>query len=81
MRGAWIEIKLEQINPELYECRAPCGARGLKYVKHLNYLIKFFCRAPCGARGLKSGGLRQMPNSEKSRPMRGAWIEMPDCTS
>ena len=34
-------------------------------------------RAPRGARGLKSQGNRFQPHYTKSRPARGAWIEIP----
>ena len=31
--GAWIEIQTFDIDKKLRDCRAPYGARGLKYVK------------------------------------------------
>jgi len=34
------------------------------------------CRVPCGARGLKSPVRRRLGQHIKSRPVRGAWIEI-----
>ena len=38
--------------------------------------ICFHGRAPQGARGLKSTGTRVKSEDGKSRPARGAWVEM-----
>ena len=60
--------------------RAPQGARGLKFplkywpVRHLAAR-----RAPQGARGLKSRKSNSFARNCKSRPARGAWIEMMLC--
>ena len=57
-------------------CRAPQGARGLKYftldaaASHENR------RAPQGARGLKCLAIPATSKGLMSRPARGAWIEM-----
>ena len=37
---------------------------------------KITSRAPHGARGLKSNRLEQTKENRKSRPARGAWIEI-----
>ena len=53
MRGAWIEMTKDFVNPCLAEGRSPCGERGLKSYR---LLWKHWeqCRSPCGERGLKS---------------------------
>ena len=58
-----------------YIGRAPLGARGLKYLKGLAGQI-LGCRAPLGARGLKYGITIKTFSRYKSRPTRGAWIEI-----
>ena len=56
-------------------CRAPHGARGLKY-RRVAVIAGVVGRAPRGARGLKyPNGLCYL-HTEPSRPSRGAWIEM-----
>ena len=35
------------------------------------------CRAPQGARGLKYYNIKTKVNAAKSRPARGAWVEIP----
>ena len=59
----------------LKPCRAPHGARGLKYACYRT-LIKDFSRAPHGARGLKYPRTYSQASQNKSRPARGAWIEI-----
>ena len=56
-------------------CRAPQGARGLKYEVPLRDIYRNG-RAPQGARGLKWA--RYLPRGFAcgSRPARGAWIEI-----
>ena len=55
--------------------RSPCGERGLKLSLCLKYIIPFG-RSPCGERGLKYVKHSFHLKTEKSLPMRGAWIEM-----
>ena len=55
--------------------RAPQGAGGLKYNARLQEL-HIAGRAPQGARGLKLMKQGRFKVSRKSRPARGAWIEM-----
>ena len=50
--GAWIEIGYQYTDLYLTVCRAPYGARGLKFI-NVEGLRKQICRAPYGARGLK----------------------------
>ena len=60
---------------ELRSGRAPQGARGLKFM----YLPRFFtycCRAPQGARGLKFDVMGTSDTKTRSRPARGAWVEI-----
>ena len=58
-----------------YPRRAPHGARGLKYVDISKELITN-SRAPHGARGLKYSIINAITAISKSRPARGAWIEI-----
>ena len=51
-RGAWVEINIPVLAHNQYPCRAPQGARGLKY-KNLWTPVTDGGRAPQGARGLK----------------------------
>ena len=62
---------------DLAICRAPRGARGLKFYEHGGQHGGLHSRAPRGARGLKYLQT-QVFHTEfcKSRPSRGAWIEM-----
>ena len=55
--------------------RAPQGARGLKLLIAAVGLLAL-SRAPQGARGLKCKALPPITVLVKSRPARGAWIEM-----
>ena len=57
-------------------CRAPHGARGLKFISGAAYGVKDPGRAPHGARGLKFPLLAGKQVPALSRPARGAWIEM-----
>ncbi len=57
--------------------RAPQGARGLKYIKPVRDRVLGFGRAPQGARGLKCSATRLMIPGPRSRPARGAWVEIP----
>ena len=78
-RGAWIEIVV--VIPFSYctKSRAPRGARGLKYQKRVLQEIQSR-RAPRGARGLKYFRIIDLQISLRSRPSRGAWIEICDMT-
>ena len=58
-----------------HACRAPHGARGLKFQDRLDKGVGAG-RAPHGARGLKSRWQEHLATSEQSRPARGAWIEI-----
>ena len=64
-----------------FGCRAPRGARGLKYVQSVTCYRCTTRRAPRGARGLKYSNrdFKSMPR--ESRPSRGAWIEINSPTS
>ena len=55
--------------------RAPQGARGLKYVAAAN-IKGTLSRAPQGARGLKFRKLDRLSDGRRSRPARGAWVEI-----
>ena len=59
--------------------RAPQGARGLKFRQRWCFVLQNG-RAPQGARGLKFLRQRRGYRPERSRPARGAWveIELPD---
>ncbi len=56
--------------------RAPYGARGLK-LRPFSTVLQGTCRAPYGARGLKFSLPDLPPEPAPSRPIRGAWIEIP----
>ena len=58
------------------EGRAPYGARGLKYTAMMDNEVLKSSRAPYGARGLKFQGEEQVHRLWRSRPIRGAWIEI-----
>ena len=62
-RGTWIEIAGRSTTAAPRRCRAPQGARGLKYGGTI-YEVQYIGRAPQGARGLKclSGVLKQTMN-------------------
>ena len=60
-------------------CRAPCGARGLKFLA-ANDGIAHRGRAPCGARGLKYSDYRAKKHKATSRSLRSAWIEIASLT-
>ena len=55
--------------------RAPQGARGLKSTYYEDHL-RDLGRAPQGARGLKSPASPATAAALRSRPARGAWIEI-----
>ena len=74
-RGAWVEIMFGSSLASSASRRAPQGARGLKYCVHRLSRV-FPGRAPQGARGLKSAYTVQNPYCCKSRPARGAWVEI-----
>ena len=57
-------------------CRAPRGARGLKYVKLGQNFWRDNSRAPRGARGLKFEEVGIKLNDIESCPSRGTWIEI-----
>ena len=56
--------------------RAPYGARGLKYDWITTGELSTQSRAPYGARGLKFTDCQYPLQTGKSRPIRGAWIEI-----
>ena len=62
-------------NGDVDACRAPHGARGLKYVAAVGDHRRHG-RAPHGARGLKWTLNPVWEEAFKSRPARGAWIEI-----
>ena len=69
-------MKSSNVQPSpLSICRAPQGARGLKYVTPA-VRITGFSRAPQGARGLKWDWQCLLRDVKTSRPARGAWVEM-----
>ena len=69
-------MKYSEVSEALEEWRrAPQGARGLKFKKRRND-IYFPGRAPQGARGLKSVLCGHKHRFRRSRPARGAWVEM-----
>ena len=76
IRGAWIEIVAVDLATGAGLGRAPYGARGLKLreTRDLDELVTR--RAPYGARGLKFGLRAEPVEPAKSRPIRGAWIEI-----
>ena len=55
--------------------RAPHGARGLKFRRRFNG-YRPHGRAPHGARGLKLSACGRGQRGLRSRPARGAWIEI-----
>ena len=55
--------------------RAPQGARGLKCIVKIVHAVAVG-RAPQGARGLKFETLTAWEGAVRSRPARGAWIEI-----
>ena len=59
---------------DLFCCRAPHGARGLKR-QDMDAPDIERGRAPHGARGLKRPSKMGQPRKYESRPARGAWIE------
>ena len=77
IRGAWIEIRDAAHAAAHVYSRAPYGARGLKYEAEYRGDSCETGRAPYGARGLKCAALDFALLSLKSRPIRGAWIEIP----
>ena len=77
VRGAWIEIG--RAAPDLrlgLPCRAPYGARGLKFSAQSEKSSGSARRAPYGARGLKLHRVASVARLRRSRPVRGAWIEI-----
>ena len=60
---------------KISESRSPCGERGLKY-KAAYCLWASQSRSPCGERGLKSDDGGKSSRTERSLPVRGAWIEI-----
>ena len=75
-RGAWIEIRTVCTPSGSLERRAPQGARGLKSLAWAPASRGASSRAPQGARGLKLPLSYRGLRLEKSRPARGAWIEI-----
>ena len=73
--GAWIEIPLQVLLYNPLYCRAPYGARGLKFIVIL-YQRRERGRAPYGARGLKYRHRTPSRLIQTSRPVWGAWIEI-----
>ena len=58
-------------------CRAPQGARGLKFPICTMACLRVLRRAPQGARGLKlEFDNEHLPERFASRPARGAWVEI-----
>ena len=74
--GAWIEIAYRRRDWHLWSSRAPYGARGLKscFGESPSAAVS---RAPYGARGLKYNLPGLMATCIWSRPVWGAWIEIP----
>ena len=75
-RGARIEIPVEDHGHWLITCRAPQGARGLKCGRCHRLSGRGARRAPQGARGLKCRWARRPSLCRRSRPARGARIEI-----
>ena len=75
-RGAWVEIGKEAKPWMLSRCRAPQGARGLKFRLAAVLAGRGDRRAPQGARGLKYRRFLLSSDLIVSRPARGAWVEM-----
>ena len=75
-RGAWVEIELliNQLKQE--GGRAPQGARGLKLDLKGRIIQTKPSRAPQGARGLKFAPSCGCGSCGRSRPARGAWVEI-----
>ena len=63
------------VKPSLENRRAPQGARGLKSRKSNNCGLSC-SRAPQGARGLKFSLSSRVQPLPRSRPARGAWVEI-----
>ena len=81
-RGAWVEIECLRRAWNAAKSRAPQGARGLKFLSVLwFYQVDIHRRAPQGARGLKSLVRHKAIRGRRSRPARGAWVEIHDLTS
>ena len=74
-RGAWVEMQILIVKPSLENRRAPQGARGLKSRKSNNCGLSC-SRAPQGARGLKFSLSSRVQPLPRSRPARGAWVEI-----
>ena len=74
-----LKFRLPFTRGRLSISRAPQGARGLKY-NHIKTKVNATGRAPQGARGLKSKLCVCRPFSRRSRPARGAWVEIPTPT-
>ena len=75
-RGAWIEMPSKTTRCWTTSSRAPRGARGLKW-RTAAKSKKINSRAPRGARGLKWPYKSGVAGAKRSRPARGAWIEIP----
>ena len=75
-RGAWVEIFSTLLFHASGSCRAPQGARGLKSASGCTRGAAAG-RAPQGARGLKFFKVRHGNIAKRSRPARGAWVEIP----
>ena len=67
---------LDDIEVYKWRGRSPCGERGLKCQRQRR-ADSARRRSPCGERGLKYIIQHAIEGSEKSLPVRGAWIEMP----
>ena len=75
VRGAWIEIVLDEKISGERSGRSPCGERGLKSAC-FRVIPSADRRSPCGERGLKSPNLICKHYISGSLPVRGAWIEI-----
>ena len=75
VRGAWIEIGLDQLRRLRRARRSPCGERGLKS-RHAEVHVLCAGRSPCGERGLKCIATWLQLVATTSLPVRGAWIEI-----
>ena len=75
VRGAWVEIAETQPGGLILRRRSPCGERGLKFPAY-SHTQGGAGRSPCGERGLKFhvGGSRSI--TDRSLPVRGAWVEI-----
>ena len=76
-RGTWIEIYLHYGLACACACRAPQGARGLKWPAAPDRVVGLAGRAPQGARGLKlPSTMVCCPIYKKAVLFQSMWIEM-----